>query len=164
MRISAYICVYLQYACVCLYLSVLCLRPSSCSQIVSYLVILFAFFSPFSFPPSLSPPSFVPLLIPYLSQLLSGGWDGVLKQWNITESDISHSGAQDLSEHSTGVLTVELSRFDDNMAVSGAEDGNVIVWDLDMGQSAVVIGAHHGPVQAARFVSRDMLVTSSHDG
>jgi len=62
-------------------------------------------------------------------RLLTGSWDTMVKLFGVTESGIDSRPMLELAEHETSVTAVAMEGAG-NIAVSGAEDGGVVLWDL----------------------------------
>jgi F-box and WD-40 domain protein CDC4 len=59
--------------------------------------------------------------------LVTGGSDGSVRVWSLTEYQAIHR----LAAHDNSVTSLQ---FDENRIVSGGSDGRVKVWDLKTGQ------------------------------
>ena len=70
--------------------------------------------------------------------LLSASWDASLKLWPVRESTVASTPLLSLHEHDTPVKALAVDE-DGRGAVSGSEDGCVIVWDLRAGSKVRVI-------------------------
>ena len=70
--------------------------------------------------------------------LLSASWDASLKLWPVRESTVASTPLLSLHEHDTPVKALAVDE-DGRSAVSGSEDGCVIVWDLRAGSKVRVI-------------------------
>ena len=70
--------------------------------------------------------------------LLSASWDASLKMWPLRESTVASTPLLSLHEHDTPIKALAVDE-DGRGAVSGSEDGCVIVWDLRAGSKVRVI-------------------------
>jgi guanine nucleotide-binding protein subunit beta-2-like 1 protein len=70
--------------------------------------------------------------------LVSGGWDKVVKVWNLTEFKVKHN----LVGHKGHINTVTVSP-DGSLCASGGEDGTAMLWDLAEGKHLYSLEAGH---------------------
>lgn len=84
------------------------------------------------------------------NKLLTGSWDATLKLWQVTESGLSASPILTLSEHDTPIKALSMDHTG-TLAVSGAEDGSLIFWDLRQENSVRVLSLFNDEVSALSF-------------
>jgi len=96
--------------------------------------------------------------------VVSGSWDATLKVWKFQESDISKFPLMEFDEHEVKVHALDLSQ-DGNLAVSGAEDGWLMLWDLRTQESIRVIEAFDDRVTDVIFTpSTNEIICCGVDG
>jgi factor associated with neutral sphingomyelinase activation len=97
-------------------------------------------------------------------KMATGSWDTTVKIFNITESSISSRPLLELADHEASITSVALDhRTQGNIAVSGSEDGGMILWDLRARDgSGRQLEGFDAAIKCVEFspVSADFLVTS----
>lgn len=81
-------------------------------------------------------------LSPDGAHLLSGGGDGIIRQWNFATGDLE----RELSAHikfNSGKVTGIAFNSDGTRAVSAADNGSLVVWDLE-GDTVLIDYSHYG--------------------
>ncbi|KJE90664.1 neutral sphingomyelinase activation associated factor, variant 1 [Capsaspora owczarzaki ATCC 30864] len=101
--------------------------------------------------------------------LITASWDSTVKLWNAgniasgRRGSIGSSLLCEFVDHDTEVKCVAISP-DERVAISGAADGTVIIWDLESFCLARTISAHNEAINAAAFSSDgSQIVTTSND-
>jgi len=96
--------------------------------------------------------------------VVSGSWDATIKVWEFQESDISKYPLIEFDEHEVKVHALDLSK-DGNLAVSGAEDGCLMLWDLRTNEAIRTIEAFNDAVTDVIFTpSTNDVICCSVDG
>jgi WD40 repeat protein len=72
-------------------------------------------------------------------RLLSAAWDGTVMVWSISNSELRPVVA--LTDHECEVRSLAIDSTG-NVAVSGSDDGKILVWDLRQKSSTRTIEAH----------------------
>ena len=72
------------------------------------------------------------------SSLVTASWDAAVKVWAMREADIDRQAVHELHEHETPIKALAVDE-EGKVAVSGSEDGMVIVWDLRQGRKVRVV-------------------------
>eukprot|EP01126_Amoeba_proteus_P000445 TRINITY_DN10126_c0_g4_i2.p1 TRINITY_DN10126_c0_g4~~TRINITY_DN10126_c0_g4_i2.p1 ORF type:complete len:976 (-),score=197.01 TRINITY_DN10126_c0_g4_i2:134-3061(-) len=94
--------------------------------------------------------------------LCTGSWDTTVKVWKCGPSRINKAPLVELLEHETEVKCVDIS-INQNIVVSGSEDGIVHMSDTRMGSSISQIHAHTEEVTALKITEDGRLITTGKD-
>lgn len=104
--------------------------------------------------------AFVLAVDPRARHLLTGGYNGLLKVWDLQRAAGAAAGAR----HTTSVTHCVLSP-DRMRAYTGADDRTIRVWDVASGRSIGVLRGHTGPITACALdPGSHLLASGSEDG
>jgi WD40 repeat protein len=102
------------------------------------------------------------ILTPDGASVLSGSWDGTVRQWSLTGED--SAGRVIFEGHEGRILDIDLSD-DGNRALTTSADDSIALWDVATGEVIHRFMGHTGDVNQAIFSPDEtMIASASSDG
>jgi WD40 repeat protein len=90
--------------------------------------------------------------------LLTGAYDGTIKEWDISTGDCLHT----YSAHESGVYSLVL--INENVFVSGGWDGLIKVWNCETHECCQVFDEHKNHISDIKPMQKGLIASASYDG